>query len=88
MITAFIAALLILALGVAAKGAIAHGLVIFGAWMTKNVLMLGFLRTPTGKRTVSAVKRGAQRHLVGDKPRIGYRMSNRLPQLRHSLAKR
>ena len=73
---------------ITAKGAIAHGLVILGAWLTKNILLLGFLRTPTGKRTMSAVKQGAQRHLVGDKPRIGYRMANRLPQLRRSLARR
>lgn len=63
MITALIAALFMLALGIAAKGAVAHALVIGAAWLTKNILLLGFLRSPTGKRTAKAIHRATYARL-------------------------
>jgi hypothetical protein len=81
MITGIIAAILLLALGVAAKGAIAHALIILGAWLTKNILMLGFLRTRTGKRTARLVRHTAYQKLGGDQRRFVYRLSGRLSRI-------
>jgi hypothetical protein len=78
VITALIAAAFLLALGVAAKGAIAHALIIAAAWLTKNILLLGFLRTPTGQRTARSVRRQTYARLKGPKRRLAYRVFDRL----------
>ena len=85
MITAFIAALLLMALGIAAKGVIAHALVIAGAWITKNILLLGFLRTPTGKRTARAIRGGAYSRLGGPGRRTAYRFFGFLSRIENAI---
>lgn len=86
MLTALIAAGLLLALGIAAKGMIAHALIIAVAWVTKNVLLLGFLRTPVGKRAARSVRRETYSRLDGKKRRTAYRLFDRLSRAEAKMA--
>lgn len=75
MITAFFAGLLLLALGMAAKGLFAHLMVILVAWLAKNGLLLGFLKTRLGRRMVRNVRLKAYSHAApGEKRRKIYRV--------------
>jgi len=82
--TALIAALLLVALGVAAKGLIVQTLVVVGAWLIKNVLMLGFLQTPPGKRASRAVRGGTYSALGEKGRRKAFRLFNLLARLENS----
>ncbi len=74
MIVALISAFFLVALGLAAKGVIVQALVFFGAWLTKNILLLGFFQTSTGKRTARAIKSGTYANLDGKGRRVAYRL--------------
>ena len=74
VIVAFISGVLLVALGIAAHGVIAQAFVVAGVWLAKNVLFLGFLRTPAGKRTARAVRGEAYAWLRGTKRRRAYRL--------------
>ena len=73
MIVGLIAAFFLVVLGLAAKGVIVQALVVFAAWVTKNVLLLGFFQTATGKRTARAVRGAAYSKLGGKGRRFAFR---------------
>lgn len=56
MLTAAITGLVILILGVAAKGLLASICIFVGAWLMKNSLVLMFLNSKYGKATIRVVK--------------------------------
>lgn len=75
MITAFFAGLLLLALGMVAKGLFAHLMVILVAWLAKNGLLLGLLKTRFGRRMVRNVRLKAYSHAApGEERRKIYRV--------------
>ena len=73
MIVAVISAFFLVALGLAAKGLIVQSLVVAGAWLTKNILLLGFFRTKTGKNTAKAIRSQAYAQLNENNRRSAYR---------------
>nr|CAX84203.1 Putative sulfate permease (Magnetosome protein MamW) [uncultured bacterium] len=75
MITALFAGLLLLALGILAKGFFAHLMVLLVAWLAKNGLLLGLLKTRVGRRMVRNVRLKAYSHAgQGEKRRKIYRV--------------
>ena len=49
-------------------------MVFLGAWLTKNILLLGFFQTSTGKRTARAIKSGTYANLRGKGRRAAFRL--------------
>ena len=83
MVVALVSAVLLLALGWAAHGFIAQALVVLGVWLVKNLVLLGFLQTPTGRRTARAVRGGTYARLSGDgrrRARRAFRWMGRVEQ--------
>jgi hypothetical protein len=74
MIVALISAFFLFVFAFAAKGVIAQAAIVFGAWVTKNLLLLGFFRTSTGKKTARAIRGGTYARLDGKWRRIAFRL--------------
>ena len=85
MIVAFVSGVLLVAFGIAAHGVIAQALVVAGVWLAKNVLLLGFLRTPAGKRTARAVRGETYAWFRGTGRRRAYRVFGFLGQVERRL---
>ena len=73
MIVAIISAFFLVALGLAAKGLIVQALVVFAAWLTKNILLLGFFQTSAGKKTARSIRGSVYARLNGKGRRLAYR---------------
>jgi hypothetical protein len=82
MITAILAGLLLLLLGALAKGFLGHILIIFLAWLVKNGLLLGILKTRYGQRVVRHIRQRAYAHAgPGEKRRRVYRVFRRVGRI-------
>lgn len=88
MVTAILAGLVLLLLGALAKGFFVHVLVILVAWLVKNGLLLGILKTRFGQRVVRHIRRKAYGHAgQGERRRRIYRVFRRVGRFEAGLTR-